>query len=336
MASTLVERPPDRPAPPGRPHVRGLLIAGAAAAVLAVLFAAVAGFALRDPAPHDVPVAVLGPPGAAQQVGEGLDRSVPGGFEVVALPGDGVRAASGAVADRTVDGALVLGPEGATVVVASALGGSSTAIQAALSGAATAAGATEVSVVDAVPAPGDPRGVVLQQLVFACAVAGLAFAGLGYFLGRGAPLLVRLAVPLAMAITVGTLVAVVADPLLGSLSGNLFGLAGVLTLMVLAVTVPAGGLARLIGPGALGLVGFLVVLLGNPVSGATLSRDFLPAAYRFVAALIPNGAAVDGVRSAVFFGGSGLGRALVVLGCWIVAGYLLIALAHGRELRQAE
>lgn len=103
---------------------------------------------------------------------------------------------------------------------------------------------------DVAAAPGDPRGVVLQLVIFACAGSGLAFAGLGSPLSRHAPVHVRMNVPLVLSLAVGAGIALVADPAAGAVPGDYLGLAGGLTLMKLAVTSVASGLAGLIGPPA--------------------------------------------------------------------------------------
>ena len=312
---------------------RGLAVAVAAALAVALLFALVGGFALRDPRPHDVPVGVAGPPPAVAAVQDGLDAAVPGGFEVRALPGD----PEAAVADRQVDGALVLSPDGrAQVLSASGNGGSDAAVSSALQAAARASGAADVQVRDVAPATDDPRGGVLQQVVFAAVVASVAFAGIGYALARRAPVGHRLAASLGFGAALGLVVALAGDVLLGALPGAPWALAGVVALLGLAVALPAAGLARLVGPAGLGLVALTVVLLGNPTSGATIGRAFLPDGYRHVAGLLPNGAAVESAQSVLHFGGAGAGTPLLVLSLWALVGVALLLGAHLRESRSSE
>ncbi len=63
-------------------------------------------FAQVAPEPHDVPVALVGPPAAAQPVRAAVDSALPGALALESYPS--AAAARGASEEREVSGALVL------------------------------------------------------------------------------------------------------------------------------------------------------------------------------------------------------------------------------------
>ena len=97
-------------------HATGLVVAVTAGATLILaLFVAVA----INSGAHGVRLAVAGPPAAADRIAAELAATAgPDAFEVDALA-DPAQART-ALLDRTADGAIVLGPTGPTVLIASA------------------------------------------------------------------------------------------------------------------------------------------------------------------------------------------------------------------------
>src|SRR3954452_7355794 len=141
------------------------------AVLLTVVLTAFAWPAVRT-APRDLPVAVAGPPGATAQVADALTSAEPGAFDVRTLP-DGT-AARDPIRDRDVYGAVVVGPDGPQLLVASA---ASPGVAQSLRQVATAlcaASGTTGPVEDVVPTPAsDPRGAGLAAAALPLALGGI-------------------------------------------------------------------------------------------------------------------------------------------------------------------
>jgi len=185
--------------------VLGLALALTAA--LALLLSAFAWPATQT-RPRDVPVAVVGPPPAVEQVRTALESAQPGAFDVTAAV-DAAQAQQ-LVLDREVSGALVLGPGGPSVVVATQAG---PAVAQLLTQVAQGATGATVPVEDVAPPPADdPRGAGLAAgalpLSITGAVAGAVLALRVRGPGRraaGAVVLALLAGPTAVGVLHGWL-----------------------------------------------------------------------------------------------------------------------------------
>src|SRR5712691_5100719 len=101
-----------------RPAVAGLL--------LLITFLGLVGTAIRDPRPHDIPVGLVGPPPAIQQISGAFAANAPGACEFTTYASEaGARAA---LASRAVDGVLVMGGPTPVLIVAGAAGDAHTAV----------------------------------------------------------------------------------------------------------------------------------------------------------------------------------------------------------------
>src|SRR3712207_4386132 len=98
-------------------HVPPAAAAAVVVALLAVLLTAFAWPAVRS-APRDVPAAAAAAPPVAEQVEKALATARPGAFDVRTVRDEPT--ARAAVLDREVYGAVVVGPDGARVLTASA------------------------------------------------------------------------------------------------------------------------------------------------------------------------------------------------------------------------
>ena len=87
------------------------------------------------------------------------------------------------------------------------------------------------------------------------------------------------------------------------------------------------GLHRVLGLPGIGLGAAVMMLLGNPLSGAP---EMLPAGWGALGQLLPPGAAGSLLRSTAFFDGAGAWGPVLVLGTWLVFGVAL-ALVPRRE-----
>ncbi|SHF95938.1 hypothetical protein [Geodermatophilus nigrescens] len=313
-------------APPAR---AGLAVPVAVAALLAVVLTAFAWFAVRS-APHDLPLAVAGPAPAVTQVETALDTAAPGAFAV--RPVDDETAARAAIADREVYGAVVVGPSGPRLLVASA---ASPTVAASLRQVAAGLGATTgttVPVEDVVPAPeADPRGAGLAAAALPLAIGGILTAALTSRLVRGR--LRRAATALAAALAGGMVTATVLGSWLGSVEAGWWTTTGVVALGIAATALVLLGLHDLLGTPGLALGAATTVLLGNPLSGLAGAPDLLPGAWGAVGQWMPPGATGTLLRATSWFDGAGAGPALLTLAVWCAAGLTLLGLGAARARR---
>lgn len=316
------------------------------AAGLGVLLAVVVGVMVTafawpavSTAPRDVPVAVVGPEAAVQQVTAALAQAEPGALAVV--PTVDETAARSAIENRDVAGALVLGPTGVTVLTAPGGGQSvatlltgvgeavGTQLLSARGAQVTAPATTEV----VVPAgAGDTYGVGFPTMVLPL-VMGALLVGIVAALGvRGAG--ARLVTLLVAAPLAGGVATLVAGSWLRIVPAT-WGVAGVVALGVLAVAAAVAGAHAVLGRVGVAVLAPVVLLLGNPLSAAATSPQMLPLGWASLGQALPPGALVQALRSVAFFDGAAAGFPLMVLAVWAGCGTVLVAagLLGGRRQR---
>ncbi|MGW0813155.1 ABC transporter permease [Streptomyces viridiviolaceus] len=327
MSSTPAARPAGPPAPTP-PHGRRM----AAVVVLVPVLVALALWAFAWPAartaPRDLPLGVAGPAAAAEQVEQRLTRHE-GAFEIHRYADEA--AARDAVEDRTVYGAVVVTEQGPKLLTASAASPAvAQLLQQAVTGQASATGA-EVRTVDVVAAPStDPRGAALNASVLPLTLAGIATGAVVTLLGlRGVRAVA--AVAGATALT-GVVAAAVAHSWLEVATGDWWAVAGVFWLSALAVAAAVAGLGALLGQRGLGLGALVVMLLGNPFSGAASAPEMLPEPVGAIGQWLPPGAGVSLLRSVSFFDGAAAAGPALTLTWWAVLG--LGAVLAGGALRE--
>ena len=312
--------------PTGPRLVIGLII-GMVAAQALMLFAF--AWPASNSGPREVPIAVAGPPEAVGQVEQALtsvpsrDEGVPA-FDVVQVQDEA--AAREAITDRDVYGAVVIGPEGPQLLVASA---ASPAVAQMLRSAAAelSPGEGAPAVQDVVPTTADdPTGAGLAAgvlpLVLTSAAGGLA---IGLLLTRRGERLVATA---GLAVTAGLVSAALLQYGLGVTDSSYWEMAGVVALVVGAVAAAVAGLGAVFGRPGAGLALAVMILLGNPFSAAPSAPEFLPQPWGELGQLLPPGAGISAARSVAFFDGAAIGQPLLVLATWLVAGLLLVLLGR--------
>lgn len=290
--------------------------------VLLFGFTAVFSSAFHNPQPHQVPVAIVGPPSALAQARGALDPQ-----QFFALPYTSESAARDALLRSDVAGVLV----GGRVLVASA-GGFVAAQKTgqALMQASARAG-TAATLVDLKPLPPhDSRGLSSFVTVLGTTIASIVAAVLLTLLGGAHPLRARLIALVLTAGLGGVAVALSVDTTVGALTGDFWGIAGVVALLILAVVLCVHGLGRLIGHAGAGLAAMTLVLVGVTSSGGGVGHQFQPGFFRGVSQLFPNGAAVTALRNEVYMAGAHSLGALLVLCAWAGGGALALLVGHHR------
>ncbi|AUN39014.1 ABC transporter permease [Tsukamurella tyrosinosolvens] len=288
--------------------------------------------------PHDLPIGVVGPAAAAQQVEQRLDAQQPGGFAVHAYESEA--ALVQAAKDREVYGGIVPAnpatPGAQTrAVVAS---GASPAVAPMITQMATAlAQGQKVQTVEVAPlSADDPRGAGFGSIVMPVFLSGMVLALATVMIG-GHPKIVAVALPIGAAI-IGA-AAVGAAMWIGVLPGGFWGQWLAMSAGMLAIGATVAGLVQLAGTKGIGPAALLFMLVGMPLAGIAMPPEFLPHVWAVLGQSLPIGATGTALRSAAFFAdgsliGAGAGAAFAVLGAWIVVGYALLVIGAAKHRAQ--
>ncbi|MDT0441049.1 ABC transporter permease [Streptomyces johnsoniae] len=288
----------------------GLLMAQA---VMLVLFA----WPNARTEPRDVPIALAGPPPAVEQVAATMEERLPGAFTIHRVADE--EAARERIEERDDYGALVLGAEQPRLLVATA---ANRPIATLLEAVATQAAGGQVAVEDVFPAPSDDQqGAALTMSMLPMVLLPMI---VGILLSQLVPYLRwRLAGALTFSVVGGFACAAVLQGWIGVIEGSYASNAGVLILMMSAVSltlVGAGAVGRTVG---VGLGALVVFLFGNPFNGVGAGPEMLPQPWGEIAQLLPAGAGGQLLRSSAFFDGHGSGEQVLILACWVAFGVLL-------------
>jgi hypothetical protein len=260
--------------------------------------------------PRDLPLGVAGPAGGIGPLEAALAEQE-GAFDVHRYAD--AAAATQAIEDREVYGAVVAAPGDQTLLVASA---ASPTVAGLLRENLAGPGAT---VLDVVPAdPDDPRGAAFASMILPLVLAGIIGGVIVSLLGR--PGLRQVGILATTASTAGLVTIVMVQAWLGIIEGPWLLNAGVVALAVLAIASVIAGLTALIGPAGIALGAVLIVFVGNPWSGIASAPELLPKAAGFIGQLLPPGAGGNLLRNTAFFDGAGGGGQLAVLLVWTVLG----------------
>lgn len=282
--------------------------------------------------PRDLPIAVAGPPGAADQVAGALGGGFGAdAFDVKAV--DSRDAAVAAIENREVYGAVVAATTGSEMLVSSAASPVVAQMLTQVGTQLAAASGAQPAVVDVVPTPeDDPRGAVFAAGAFPLVIGGLA-VGVALALrvsGRGGRLLAGLGVAAAS----GLALAAAQQFWFGALEGSYWANAGVYALAVGAMAAAVVGLHNVLGLPGLGLAAGTILLLGNPLSAITSAPELLPDGWSLLGQLLPPGAGGSALRSTAFFDGAGATFPLLVLTAWLVVGVALAVLPMHRSVTE--
>jgi hypothetical protein len=316
-------------------HTPARAAAAPVLALVTVLTALVIAFAwpTSELAPRDLPVVVAGPPAAVPQVRQRL-ASVIGADAVDLTRVAGRAAAVDRIRDRDAYAALVLptvpGSGPPELLVASA---ASPTVAQALTGAAGPVAGGAMRVTDVAPLPAADR----HGAVFALATVPLAVGGIlvGALLAVRLPdRRRRLGAAVAVSLLAALVMTAVLQSWLAALTGSYLADAGVVSLGLGAVALSLLGLHRVLGLPGLVLGAVVMLPPGVPLSGTTSAPELLPTGWGTLGQLLPPGATGSALRSTAFFDGAGAAAPLVVLGCWAVAGLVLLSVPARSRTRR--
>lgn len=271
----------------------------------------------------DLPLAIAGPPQATNRITSALEARAPGSFETTTY--EQPDQARQAVKDRQAVGAIAVGANGITVMTASGAGTPYVQLLKGI-GAGLEATGQHVTYEDLAPMTNeDPTGVTITSLALPLAFGGNVSAVLLITLLRKSPWLRMLGAAL-MSLASGLAITALLQFGFHTIDGGFWMTTGALTLGIAAISLTVIGAKDLLGYPGLGLGGFLILFISNPLSGIATGPQWLPAPWGEIGQLMPIGAAGTAMRSAVFFNGAGAGQAVIVLTCWALAGLVMSAL----------
>jgi hypothetical protein len=297
-------------------------------AVLTVAIALVAiAFALpaARTAPHAVPIGAAGPQSASGQVATTLENQAPGAFAITYYPGEA--ALRDAIRNRDVYGGIAFSPGGPRLLTAT--GGSPMVAQMLTQIANGIAAKTGVPLTTedlAPPTVHDPRGAGLAASALPITLAGLLPA-IALVLALKREVWTRFTAVVVFAGVAGVGIAALLRFVLGSIDANFWGVAGGLSLGILAAGLTMLGLGSLFGRCGLALGAVAALLIGNPLSGLTSAPEMLPTGWGQLGQWLPQGANATLLRSTAFFDGAGGALPVVVLTCWSLLGVALVVTA---------
>ena len=323
-----IHRSPDagvqanRDSKPKRPALRLLTALVGVPALLIIMLLCFLTPSLNSGA-KDLPLAIAGPPQVTGQITGALEARAPGSFETTTY--EQADQARQAVKERQAVGAIAVGAKGVTVVTAS---GAGTPYVQLLKGIGTGLEATgqHVNYEDAAPMTSkDPTGVTIASLALPLALGGNVSAVLLITLLKKSPRL-RMLGAVLMSLTSGLAITALLQFGFHTIDGGFWMTAGALSLGIAAISLTIIGAKDLFGYAGLGLAGFLLLFISNPLSGIATGPQWLPAPWGEIGQLMPIGAAGTAMRSAVFFNGAGASQAVIVLTCWALAGLAMSVL----------
>ena len=294
--------------------------------------------AFHHPQPHDVSIGVVAPdPRTAARVVSRLDAI--DGHPLSAQAVADRRSAVRQVRDADLAGAVVIDPRSTRDELLVASGGGASLVTALeqVAGKAEAQQRRTITTTDLVPLEsGDARGLSGFYLTIGWLVGGYLVASLlGVAKGarpanrRRATIRLLAAVPYAVLSGFGG--ALIVDQAFGALTGHFWELWGLGTLLVLSAATVTMALQVLFGTIGIGLTVLLFVVLGNPSAGGAYQAQLLPAFWRSIGGLLPNGAGTDAVRRIVYFGSVGVASEALLITGYVIVGAAVTMLASSRR-----
>ena len=305
-------------------------------------------------APRHVSVALVADGVVADRAEAALARSAPGAFRVdrVSSPAEAMER----IRAREAYGAVILEPGDSRVLTASAASPAVAQLLALVAGRLSAAvtkampeeasaseptqlshgrpsdpwgarpGGSSITVRDLVPSPtNDPRGAGLASAAIPLTLAGLlalqfAAAGLESLRERASMVILT-------ALMSGVVGAIELDSWLGAVDGNFGWVTLIIGTVALTVAMLLLGLQHMFGRAGYLVGAGVLMLLGNPLSGATSAHEMLPNGWSDVGRWMPIGVTIDLLRDLNGFNGRTTALPATVLGLWLVIGIVVLMVA---------
>ena len=270
--------------------------------------------------PRDVPVALTGSSTFVSTTARALDARAPGAFDITVAPSEAAGRAM--LDDNEVDGLFAQGPAGPRLVLGAA-GRPAVASLLVSVESEMQRGTTPSLVSYEVPPPrSDPQSAVFTAAALPTVLGAIA---VGAILASGKrsrhDRLLNTAIVAALS---GVGLTLVMDSWLGALDGAWWALAGCYALGVGGIVAAINGLTHHFGRVGLVVAAATVMLLGNPLSGATSAPELLPHGWSALGEVLPPGALTNAIRAIAFYDDNGASSSVLILGAWVLVGSLLL------------
>ena len=288
--------------------------------------------AFHAPEPHDLRVDVVGSGTSAQLLAQTLQDEADGALSVRTVP-DRATAVEH-LATQESYGAYLPGKHPEVLVASASSDTSATVVEKVFTKVAAEQG-SPLKVTDTAPtADGDPTGQGIFFLLVAVSIG--SYASVAVIGGAGAVLALRIRAVLAIAasLVVSLIGAVFAGPLFGLVDHGLGGLWAMAWLYAAGILMIGVGLHTFLKRWTTLGVMVLFVMLNFTSSGGIFRPELQPGFFGSLHSFWNGAGFVEGVRSHVYFGGHALGRHVLVLTLWFVAGLALMGLAGLAESRR--
>ncbi|MEV5510387.1 hypothetical protein [Streptomyces orinoci] len=295
------------------------------ATVLVLLVAAAAGlfagsytYAMANPTPHRIPVAVTGVPISQAKRTEfvrGMEHAL--GTSLKLHSYGSYPQARDAVEEQKVYAILLPRPQGAQLDVSGASGATVAQLLAETAPRVGRAIGVPVTVRDVNPLQrGDPRGLALFYITLAAVILGFIGAVQLSVNARALNPAERVAFTVAYSLLGGFAIGAIVDWGLGALRLPFLESWGILALTMFTSGMVFTMFNTVFGRWAMLPTWGLMVILGNPSSGGAVSWPLLPSPLGTIGRWLPPGASVNAQHTAVYFRGHQHVFPFAVLAVW--------------------
>ena len=317
------------PGPRPRTRVHYALLAFFPFAMVGMMMTTMLG-AMYQPAPDKMPVAIVAAtPEMADQAVQGLDQNMAGLFDLRgSADSDEAREL---VRDRTVSAAYLL-PSAqtphATLITNEAAGMSQQQVVQTVFGQVAAGQQLPMETENITAlADTDSMGTVSMYLAMGWIMAGFMIIIVG---ATAAPMVMGLRTLLPLlagwSVAMSAVVWLIAGPLVGAVHGHFLPLLGVGTVAIFSTALFTTIFVRLLGMLAVLPVIGVLMFLGVPASNGAMSIYMEPGMFRVLHDVLPMPAAVESVRSILYFDADTVGTHLTTFALWGVVSLVVVVL----------
>ena len=304
-----------------------------------IMFAACIIGAYHKPHPNDIKVGVVGPATQTAQVRAGLANAAGSAFDI--RQSTTVAEAVHAVRQRDLDAAFVPTADPrqpATVIVANAGGRIVATAAETLARSVTTAQGAQLTVREVRPlASGDEIGLGVFMFLVVCTICGYITPTILETLAPGLVPSRRYPLIAAAAVLVPTFVYLIGGLGYGTYEGSfatILGFIGIGALYTFALGIGTRLLQALVGPVAILISLVIFVFLNIASLGATYTPPVMAPFWHFLNHFWIGAATVDAERGLLYFGGLGVGTAVLKLVAWTAVIVALLLLPVSRRLER--
>jgi hypothetical protein len=288
--------------------------------------------AFAHPAPHELPVAVVGRGASVEQLVDGIRHQAGDTLEVTTVAD--AEQARARLLDREIVGAYVPGdrPE---LLVAKAASPSDAQVSQELFVQVAALQDASLTVTDVTHlATGDPTGQGLFFFLAALSIGAYASVAAIGAAGGALRMRTRLAVTLVTSVVMTTIATVLAGPVFDVVTSHMAAIWGVGLLYSAGILTIGLGLHTFLKRWTTIAMMTLFVMLNFTSSGGVYAPDLQNGLFSTLHQVWNGAGFVEAIRGIAYLGGNDVARRVLTLTAWLVLGLLVVALAAVTEHRR--